>query len=160
MHKKEASQHINFGLSLSNILSSCTCTTIFLDCKNPRRSQGRGGGEWTDYEISSVPFLLDLLHKKRGERNLTYTMTQKRREILIAEGGVQTKIKHVTAQAWRNIESSEQRFNTGKEGHVLHYWQTPRDPIDTLYTVLDTRRPSIFRRLYIQTYIQTTWLNQ
>ena len=35
---------------------------------------------WSDYEISSVPFLLDLLHKKRGERNLTYTMTQKRQE--------------------------------------------------------------------------------
>ena len=32
----------------------------------------------------------------------------------------------------------------GKEGYTLHYWQTPRDPMDALYTVLDTSRPSKF----------------
>ena len=86
------------------------------------------------------PFYLIFYTKKRGERNLTYTMTQKRQE-------GEFKSKYIAVNSSRVKEHRtlpEQRFNMGKEGYTLHYWQTPRDPIDTLYTVLDTSRPSIF----------------
>ena len=67
-------------------------------------------------------------------------MTQKRQE-----GAFKSKFIAVNSSSVKEHRTlPEQRFNMGKEGYTLHYWQTPRDPMDALYTVLDTRRPSKF----------------